>query len=85
MLAHPGRTLQPARVLDASVFTAVDQRELKEIQVPDTTRRYRVISRQSLDAADVAARQGTSFQGNLRISKPDEFWSASRFLIIQVM
>lgn len=82
LIARPGRTLQPARVLDPAAFVAVDQREVKEIQVPDSTRRYKLVSRQSLDAAEVGNRKGTEFTGNLRITNPDEFWAASRFLIL---
>jgi len=82
LIARPGRTLVPARVLNTEVFTAIDQRETTTIQVPDTTRRYRVISRQSLDAAEVAAREGTNFKGALKITKPEEFWAPSRFLIL---
>lgn len=82
LLVRAGRTLQPARVLNADVFTTIDQRETKVIPVPDTTKRYRVVSRQSLDDAEVAAREGTSFKGDLKIMKPDEFWAPSRFLIL---
>jgi chromosome segregation ATPase len=41
-VAHPGRTLQPARTLDASLFTAIDQREVHEIAVPDSSRQYAI-------------------------------------------
>lgn len=82
LIARPGQTLVPARVLNPDVFTSIDQRETTTIQVPDTTRRYRVISRQSLDAAEVAAREGTNFKGPLKITKPEEFWAPSRFLIL---
>jgi hypothetical protein len=69
-------------VLSPDAFTPIDQREMTEIAVPDTTRRYRIVSRQSLDAAEVQAREGTTFKGNLRIAKADEFWGSSRFLIL---
>ncbi len=82
LIVKPGRSLVPARVLDASAFTPIDQRDVNEIQVPDTTRRYRVVSRQSLDAAEVGERDGTTFKGHLKIAKPDEFWGPSRFLIL---
>src|SRR5688572_15500478 len=82
LVARPGRTLQPARVLNPDAFKSIDQRETTVITVPDTTKRYRIVSRQSLDAADVKQRDGQAFVGNLRIIKPDEFWSASRFLIL---
>jgi hypothetical protein len=82
LLAHPGRTLQPARTLDASLFTAIDQRNVHEIPVPDSTREYAIVSRQSLDDADVAARDRDRFRGNLRIKDADRFWSQSKYLII---
>ena len=82
LLAHPGRTLQPARTLDASLFTAIDQREVHEITVPDSSRQYAIVSRQSLDDADVAFRDRTAFKGNLKIKDADRFWSPSKYLII---
>lgn len=85
LVARPGRTVVPARVLDAKSFTPIDQREVRTITVPDTTRRYRIVSRQSLDAASVPWRDATSFKGNLKIEKPEEFWAPSRFLILVQM
>lgn len=83
VLAHPGRTLQPARTLDPAVFTEIDQRDVREIALPDTTRRYQVVSRQSLDDAEVAERDRASFRGHsLKIANPDKFWAQSRFLIL---
>ena len=85
LVAHPGKTLVPSRVLNPEVFTAIDQRETHMIQVPDSTRKYRIVSRQSLDAAEVPWRDATSFKGDLKIAKPDEFWAPSRFLILVKM
>lgn len=82
LFAHPGRTLQIARTLDPQEFTAVDQRGVKEIAMPDTTRRYRVVSRQSLDNAVVVDRDRDSFKGNLRIADASRFWAPSRFLVL---
>src|SRR5205085_6205483 len=81
LLAHPGRTLQPARTLDPTLFTAIDQREVHEISVPDSTRQYAIVSRQSLDDADVATRDRTNFRGNLKIKDSDHFWAQSKYLI----
>jgi hypothetical protein len=82
LIVRPGRTLQTARKLDPKVFTAIDQREVQQIPMPDTTRRYAIVSRQSLDNAEVAHRENTTFRGNLKITQPDQFWAASRFLVI---
>jgi hypothetical protein len=85
LVTRRGRTLVPSRLLNPDVFTAIDQRETRTISIPDSTRRYRIVSRQSLDAADVAWRDATTFKGNLKITKPEEFWAASRFLILVKM
>jgi hypothetical protein len=82
LVAHPGRTLQPARSLDTGVFTTIDQRSVREIPVPDSTRKYAIISRQSLDQAEVTDRDRASFRGNLRIKDSDRFWAPSKYLII---
>jgi hypothetical protein len=82
LIVKPGRTLQPARVLNPDAFTPIDQREMREITVPDSSRRYRLVSRQSLDAAEVAERNGQDFKGNLKIADADKFWGPSRFLIL---
>jgi hypothetical protein len=82
LIAHPGRTIQISRTADASAFTAVDQRAANVIQMPDPSRRYRVVSRQSLDYANVDNRDNESFTGNLKITKPAQFWGASRFLVV---
>jgi hypothetical protein len=82
LLARPGRTLVPNRVLDPQHFTAIDQRDAKVIVMPDSSKRYRIVSRQSLDQADVDWRDERSFRGNLRISNVEEFWKPSRFLIL---
>lgn len=82
LVARPGRTVHPARQLDHTLFTAIDAREVSRITVPDSTRRYRVVSRHSLDDAEVANRKDASFQGDLRITNANRFWSASRYLIV---
>ena len=85
LFIHPGRTLVPSRALDPKAFVAIDQRDMKTIPVPDSTRRYRIVSRQSLDATDVPWHDATSFKGDLKITKPDEFWATSRYLILVEM
>ena len=82
LIARVGRSLQPARSLDVSLFTAIDRREVREIAVPDTVHRYAIVSRQSLDAAEVVERDKASFKGNLRIADANAFWAPSPYLII---
>lgn len=82
LFVHPGRTLQPARTLDPSFFTPIDQRAVHEIQLPDSTKRYRLVSRQNLDKATVRERNKTTFSGPLQIADADTFWAGSRYLIL---
>ena len=85
LVAKVGRTLVPARNFDRTAFTEIDQRQLAEIAVPDTTKRYRIVSRQSLDAATVASRDQkdkTRFRGNIKIADAQQFWAPSKYLII---
>jgi len=52
------------------------------IDVPDTTRKYQIVSRQSLDDAKVTTRDGNTFRGALEIPEAERFWSTSKYLII---
>ncbi|HSJ65203.1 MAG TPA: hypothetical protein VK922_15030 [Gemmatimonadaceae bacterium] len=82
LLARVGRTLQPARTLDVSLFTAIDRRQIRHIEVPDSTRRYAIISRQDIEAAEVSEREKSSFRGNLHIADIERFWGPSPYLIL---
>ena len=82
LIKRIGRTIVPARQLDKNAFTPIDAREVHAIGLPDTTKRYEIVSRQSLDDVKVGTRDGTSFRGPLEIADAEKFWSASRYLII---
>ena len=82
LIKRVGRTLVPARDLKPDVFNAIDTREVHMIDVPDSTRKYQIVSRQSLDDAKVATREGNTFRGALEIPEAERFWSTSKYLII---
>jgi hypothetical protein len=83
LLVHRfGRTLVPARDLSPTEFTAIDTRAVHTIALPDSTREYQIVSRQSLDDAKVVARDGAKFHGPLQIAEADKFWATSKYLII---
>ena len=46
------------------------------------TRRYRIVSRQSLDAAEVQDRKRNTFRGNLHIADASKFWAPSKYLVL---
>ena len=82
LIKRIGRTLVPARELPKDVFTTIDTRDVHTIEIPDTTRKYQIVSRQSLDDAKVGVRDGAYFRGPLEIPEAERFWSSSRYLII---
>ena len=82
LIKRLGRTLVPARELKPDAFNAIDTREVHTIEVPDSTRKYQIVSRQSLDDAKVTTRDGNTFRGSLEIPEAERFWSTSKYLII---
>jgi regulator of replication initiation timing len=82
LVARVGRTLVPARDMNKDVFTLIDMREVHQIALPDSSRRYQIVSRQNLDDAKVGVREGAYFRGPLEIPEADRFWAASKYLII---
>lgn len=76
-----GKSLQPARQLDATAFTQSDMRELSVITLPDSTRKYKIISRQNLAGLATPPEDG-KFRGSIQIADPAVFWGPSKYLII---
>ena len=46
------------------------------------SRRYRLVSRQSLEAAEVQDRKKNTFRGNLHIADASKFWASSKYLVL---
>lgn len=83
ILWKTGKTLQPARNLDPSLFTPIDTRQVTQIPLPVASAEYRVASLQDLDYIAEERDQG-KYQGTptLTITSPMDFWRTSKFLII---
>lgn len=83
VLWRTGRTLQPARNLDPSLFTAIDSRQVTQIPLPDSRREYRVASLQDLSYV-AEQREHNKYTGvsSLTITSPVDFWRTSKFLVI---
>lgn len=77
-----GETLVPCRELDPNQFTAIDSREVSEIPVPDPEATYTIVSRHNIALLENQADDDGRIRGDLRIASPEEFWSASPFLIL---
>jgi hypothetical protein len=72
----------PARVLDPQQFTLTDRRTLTEIAMPKPDKQYRVVSRHDLAYAEATSINKGKFKGTLKVASPQQFWSASKYLII---
>ncbi len=83
ILWRTGKTLQPARNLDPSLFTAIDTRQVTQIPLPSASAEYRVASLQDLEYV-AEERNNNKFSGvpSLTITSPIDFWRSSKFLII---
>ena len=83
ILWRTGKTLQPARNLDPTLFTAIDTRKVTSIPLPSTRATYRVASLQDLDYIaehnDHNKYEGVS---SLTITSSVDFWRNSKFLVI---
>lgn len=81
-LVFGGKTLEPARNLDPSAFTATDRRQLSELPLPSTDKWYHIVSRQNLESLATPATKDGKVKGSLQIAEPERFWAPSRFLIL---
>ena len=77
-----GKSLQPSRTLDPGAFTAIDKRQVTTIPFPDSTKSYRIASRQDLSALATPPDADGKLHGSLQIASPDRFWAGSKYLII---
>jgi hypothetical protein len=77
-----GKSLQPARALDPSAFTAIDKRQVRSIQLPDSSKTYRIASRQDLSSLATPPDGDGKIHGSVQIATPERFWAASKYLII---
>jgi len=83
ILWRTGKTLQPARNLDPSLFTAIDTRKVTQIPLPSARAEYRIASLQDLSyVAEERKHNKYSGTSSLTITSPVDFWRSSKFLII---
>src|SRR3989442_4967203 len=83
ILWRTGKTLQPARNLDPSLFTAIDTRKVTQIPLPSARAEYRIASLQDLSyVAEERKHNKSSGTPSLTITSPVDFWRNSKFLII---
>lgn len=71
---------EPARSLDSTAFTRIDR--LRDTTIPLPAGRYQIVSRHDPSLATPNATKDGKVSGELTISQPERFWSASRYLIV---
>lgn len=82
-LVFGGTSLQPSRRPDPSLFTRIDLTQDSVIVLPDSAKKYKIVSRQSPEFLDTTTvEQDGKVKGELHIQSPTEFWAASKFLIL---
>ena len=81
-LIFGGTRLEPARNLSPEAFTAIDKVTNTSIPLPRTDKQYKIISRQSPTYLAPGIAKDGKITGSVDIAQPEEFWSASKYLIL---
>jgi hypothetical protein len=77
-----GTRLEPARKLNLEAFTVVDKTQIRSIPLPRSDKWYRIVSRQSPEYLTGEVSEKGEVKGVVEIASPEEFWAASRYLIL---
>jgi hypothetical protein len=77
-----GTRLEPARRPNLDAFTMIDKTQTLSISLPRTDKKYKIISRQNPEYLTGDVTEKGEVKGVLEIAAPEEFWSASKFLIL---
>jgi hypothetical protein len=77
-----GTRLEPARKPNLDAFTAIDKTQTLSIPLPRSDKKYRIVSRQSPEFLSGDVNEKGEVRGAVEIASPEEFWSASKLLIL---
>lgn len=80
-LVFGSKTLQPARDLKPELFQRLDRRVDTVLTVPEPSREYRIVTRQSPQFLASTVMSNGKVKGDLHISS-NQFWDNGRFLIL---
>jgi len=81
-LIFGGTRLEPARNVNPEAFTAIDKTQTMSIPLPRTDKKYKIVSRQSPTYLASNVTKDGKVTSSVEISQPEEFWSASKYLIL---
>ena len=81
-LIFGGTRLEPARKPNLDAFTMIDKTQTLSIPLPRTDKKYKIVSRQSPEYLAGEVSEKGELKGVVEIASPEDFWSASRYLIL---
>ena len=82
LLFGRGKTIVPARTLELEDFQVMSKSRDLSIQLPDSLKQYRIVSRQNLEFTATTNPKQPLVKGALNVTDPDKFWAPSKFLIL---
>jgi hypothetical protein len=77
-----GTRLEPARRPNLDAFTMIDKTQTLSIPLPRNDKKYKIVSRQSPDFLTGDVTEKGEVKGVVEIASPEDFWSASKYLIL---
>jgi hypothetical protein len=80
--ARPVTRLEPARKPNLDAFTMIDKTQTVSIPLPRADKRYKIVSRQNPEFLAGEVTEKGEVKGTVEIASPEEFWSASKYLIL---
>lgn len=80
-LVFGSKTLQPARELRPELFQKLDKRTDLVLTVPEPTKEYKIVTRQSVQYLASTVTSSGKVKGDLQVSSP-AFWDGGKFLIL---
>ncbi len=81
-LIFGGTRLEPARKPNLDAFTMIDKTQTLSIPLPRVDKRYKIVSRQNPEFLSGDVTEKGEILGAVEIASPEEFWAASKYLIL---
>ena len=80
-LVFGSKSLEPARDLKPELFQRLDRRRDTVLSVPEPTKEYKIVTRQSPTYLSTNVVEGGKVKGDLHVTSP-AFWDAGKYLIL---
>ena len=77
-----GKVQVPIRALNPADFTSIDKTKVAEILLPRAGKPYKILSRQDVGGLETMPDKNGRLTGAVKIKNPEQFWAASKYLIV---